>query len=137
MSRRILKKKEEPQVDIASIIDSYGKNKDEEKCLKKYIDKESKQIKEYFSKNNLECFESEKYTATVSNTTKTSLNDDLAIEILKANLKPEELKTVIKTKEYIDEDALEKLSYSGFDMSILERAFIEKVTSTLRIKKNK
>nr|DAL39486.1 MAG TPA_asm: hypothetical protein [Caudoviricetes sp.] len=136
MSRRILKK-EEPQVDIASIIDSYGKNKDEEKCLKKYIDKESKQIKEYFSKNNLECFESEKYTATVSNTTKTSLNDDLAIEILKANLKPEELKTVIKTKEYIDEDALEKLSYSGFDMSILERAFIEKVTSTLRIKKNK
>lgn len=136
MSRRILKK-EEPQVDIASIIDSYGKNKDEEKCLKKYIDKESKQIKEYFSKNNLECFESEKYTATFSNTTKTSLNDDLAIEILKANLKPEELKTVIKTKEYIDEDALEKLSYSGFDMSILERAFIEKVTSTLRIKKNK
>lgn len=136
MSRRILKK-EEPQVDIASIIDSYGKNKDEEKGLKKYIDKESKLIKEYFSKNNLESFESNKYIATVSNTTKTSLNDDLAIEILKANLKPEELKTVIKTKEYIDEDALEKLSYSGFDMSILERAFIEKVTSTLRIKKNK
>lgn len=136
MSRRILKQ-EELKVDIASIIDSYGKNKDEEKGLKKYIDKESKLIKEYFSKNNLESFESEKYTATVSNTTKTSLNDYLAIEILKANLNPEELKTVIKTKEYIDEDALEKLSYSGFDMSILERAFIEKVTSTLRIKKNK
>lgn len=136
MSRRILKQ-EELKVDIASIIDSYGKNKDKEKGLKKYIDKESKLIKEYFSKNNLESFESEKYTAIVSNTTKTSLNDDLAIEILKANLKPEELKTVIKTKEYIDEDALEKLSYSGFDMSILERAFIEKVTSTLRIKKNK
>ena len=136
MSRRILKQ-EELKVDIASIIDSYGKNKDEEKGLKKYIDKESKLIKEYFSKNNLESFESTKYTATVSNTTKTSLNDDLAIEILKSNLKPEELKTVIKTKEYIDEDALEKLSYSGFDMSILERAFIEKVTSTLRIKKNK
>ena len=131
MSRRILKQ-EELKVDIASIIDSYGKNKDEEKGLK-----ESKLIKEYFSKNNLESFESEKYTATVSNTTKTSLNDYLAIEILKANLNPEELKTVIKTKEYIDEDALEKLSYSGFDMSILERAFIEKVTSTLRIKKNK
>lgn len=136
MSRRILKQ-EKPQVDIASIIDSYGKNKDEEKSLKKYIDKESKLIKEYFSKNNLESFESEYYTATVSQTTKTSLNDDLAIEILKANLKPEELKTVIKTKEYIDEDALEKLSYNGFDMSILERAFIEKVTSTLRIKRNK
>lgn len=136
MSRRILKQ-EELKVDIASIIDSYGKNKDEEKCLKKYIDKESKLIKEYFSKNNLESFESEKYTAIVSNTTETSLYDDLAIEILKANLNPEELKTVIKTKEYIDEDALEKLSYSGFDMSILERAFIEKVTSTLRIKKNK
>lgn len=134
--RRILKQ-EESKVDIASVIDSYGKNKDEEKGLKKYIDKESKLIKEYFSKNNLESFESEYYTATVSQTTKTSLNDDLAIEILKANLKPEELKTVIKTKEYIDEDALEKLSYNGFDMSILERAFIEKVTSTLRIKRNK
>lgn len=136
MSRRILKQ-EESKVDIASVIDSYGKNKDEEKGLKKYIDKESKLIKEYFSKNNLESFESEYYTAIVSQTTKTSLNDDLAIEILKANLKPEELKTVIKTKEYIDEDALEKLSYNGFDMSILERAFIEKVTSTLRIKRNK
>lgn len=136
MSRRILKQ-EELKVDIASIIDSYGKNKDEEKGLKKYIDEESKLIKDYFSKNNLESFESEKYTAIVLNTTKTSLNDDLAIEILKANLKPEELKTVIKTKEYIDEDALEKLSYNGFDMSILERAFIEKVTSTLKIKRNK
>jgi len=136
MSRRILKQ-EESKVDIASVIDSYGKNKDEEKGLKKYIDKESKLIKDYFSKNNLESFESQYYTATVSQTTKTSLNDDLAIEILKANLKPEELKTVIKTKEYIDEDALEKLSYNGFDMSILERAFIEKVTSTLRIKRNK
>lgn len=134
MSRRILKQE---QLDIAMVIDSYGKNKDEEKGLKKYIDKESKLIKEYFSKNNLESFESEYYTATVSQTTKTSLNDDLAIEILKANLKPEELKTVIKIKEYIDEDALEKLSYNGFDMSILERAFIEKVTSTLRIKRNK
>nr|DAX93263.1 MAG TPA: hypothetical protein [Caudoviricetes sp.] len=136
MSRRILKQ-EELKVDIASIIDSYGKNKDEEKGLKKHIDKESKLIKEYFSKNNLESFESNNYTATVYNTTKTSLNNYLAIEILKANLEPEELKTVIKTREYIDEDALEKLSYSGFDMSILERAFIEKVTSTLRIKKNK
>ena len=79
---------------------------------------------------------SEKYTATLSCTKKESLNDDLAIAIIKENLGGALLNSVIKQKEYIDEDALEKLVYNGdFDISKLEKAKITKVTTTLRIKK--
>lgn len=46
-------------------------------------------------------------------TNKESLNEDLAIEIIKSKLGGPLLATVIKQKEYIDEDALEKLIYNG------------------------
>ena len=79
---------------------------------------------------------SENWTATLSCTKKESLNEDLAIEIIKENLGGALLSSVIKQKEYIDEDALEKLVYNGdFDISKLEKAKITKVTTTLRIKK--
>ena len=80
----------------------------------------------------------EKYTATLSCTKKESLNEDLAIEIIKENLGGALLSSVIKQKEYIDEDALEKLVYNGdFDINKLAKAKIVKETYTLRVNKKK
>ena len=88
--------------------------------------------------NGIDKHSTDLYTATVTTTNKESLNDELAIEIIKENLDGALLKSVIKQKEYIDEDALEKLVYNGdFDITKLEKAKIVKPVTTLRVVKKK
>ena len=122
--------------NLSKAIDEYKESKDKENVLKKANTAMNESIKKYMSENDMNEASSDMYTAILSNTTKESLNDDLAIEIIKENLDGALLNSVIKQKEYIDEDALEKLVYNGdFDISKLEKAKITKVTTTLRIKK--
>ena len=124
--------------NISTAIDIYKESKDKENALKKENDKLNENIKTYMQEHGMESANSEKYTATLSCTKKESLNEDLAIEIIKENLGGALLSSVIKQKEYIDEDALEKLVYNGdFDITKLARAKIIKETYTLRVNKKK
>ena len=133
MSRRTT-----PKIDINKIIDLYKESKDKENALKKSNTEMGNNIKSYFQTNGLDRIDTDKYTATVATSTSESLNEELAIEIIKENLGGAMLATVIKTKEYIDEDALEKLVYNGdFDITKLAKAKITKTTSTLRVSKKK
>ena len=133
MSRRTT-----PKIDINKIIDLYKESKDKENALKKSNTEMGNNIKSYFQTNGIDRVDTDKYTATVTTSTSESLNEDLAIEIIKENLGGAMLATVIKTKEYIDEDALEKLVYNGdFDITKLAKAKITKTTSTLRVSKKK
>lgn len=133
MSRRTA-----PKIDINKIIDLYKESKDKENALKKSNTEMGNNIKSYFQTNGLDRIDTDKYTATVTTSTSESLNEELAIEIIKENLGGAMLNTVIKSKEYIDEDALEKLVYNGdFDITKLAKAKITKTTSTLRVGKKK
>lgn len=124
--------------DLSKIIDAYKESKDEENRLHKINDETCKNIKSYMQMLGVNTADGSEYTANLSITQKESLNNDLAIEILKANLDEETVRTVIKSKEYIDEDALEKLVYAGlFDITKLAKAKIVKNVSTLRITKRK
>lgn len=124
--------------DLSKIIDEYKESKDKENALKKVNNGLSDSIKGYMYEHNMRSADSEKYTATLTKTDKESLNEDLAIELIKENLKGALLNTVIKTKEYIDEDALEKLVFNGqFDISKLEKAKITKTSYTLRVTRRK
>ena len=132
MSRRDGK----PEFNLSKVIDEYKESKDKENALKKANNELNENIKAYMGEHGMTSANSEKYTATLSQTKKESLNEELAIEIIKENLGGALLNSVIKQKEYIDEDALETLVYNGdFDISKLEKAKITKVTTTLRIKK--
>lgn len=134
MSRRTTTAK----IDINKIIDLYKESKDKENALKKSNTEMGNNIKSYFQTNGLDKVDTDKYTATVTTSTSESLNEELAIEIIKENLGGAMLNTVIKSKEYIDEDALEKLVYNGdFDITKLAKAKITKTTSTLRVSKKK
>ena len=125
-----------PGFNLSKVIDEYKESKDKENALKKANNELNENIKAYMGEHGMKSANSEKYTATLSRTKKESLNEDLAIAIIKENLGGALLNSVIKQKEYIDEDALEKLVYNGdFDISKLEKAKITKVTTTLRIKK--
>ena len=133
MSRRTT-----PKIDINKIIDLYKESKEKENALKKSNTEMGNNIKSYFQTNGIDRVDTDKYTATVTTSTSESLNEELAIELIKQNLAGAMLNTVIKTKEYIDEDALEKLVYNGdFDIAKLAKAKITKTTSTLRVGKKK
>ena len=122
-----------PGFDLSKAIDEYKESKDKENALKKANDRMGKDIKQYMLDNNMTKANGEKYTVTMSKTVKQKLNEDLAIEIIKENLGGALLASVIKQKEYIDEDALEKLVYNGdFDITKLAKAEINTTTYTLR-----
>lgn len=135
MSRR----NPEKVVDLSTLIDSYKDSKDNENNFKKLSKDLGDQIKSEFESRKIDKFASDKYVATVSITQKESINQDRAIIILKDNLSNDQLDQVIKTKEYIDEDALEKLIYNGEVQADLLVSAIEKgkPTTTLRIKDKK
>ena len=122
-----------PGFDLSKVIDEYKESKDKENSLKKANDRMVKDIKKYMLDNDMTKANGEKYTVTMSKTVKQKLNEDLAIEIIKENLDGALLASVIKQKEYIDEDALEKLVYNGdFDITKLAKAEINTTTYTLR-----
>ena len=124
--------------DLALAIDKYKESKDKENALKKANNELNENIKSYMHENNITSANSDNWTVTLSCTKKESLNEDLAIEIIKENLGGALLSSVIKQKEYIDEDALEKLVYNGdFDINKLAKAKIVKETYTLRVNKKK
>lgn len=122
-----------PGFNLSKSIDEYKESKDKENALKKANDRMSKDIKQYMIDNGMTKANGEKYEVTMSKTVKQKLNEDLAIEIIKENLDGALLASVIKQKEYIDEDALEKLVYNGdFDITKLAKAEINTTTYTLR-----
>ena len=122
-----------PGFNLSKVIDEYKESKDKENALKKANDRMGKDIKQYMLDNDMTKANGEKYAVTMSKTVKQKLNEDLAIEIIKENLDGALLASVIKQKEYIDEDALEKLVYNGdFDITKLAKAEINTTTYTLR-----
>ena len=124
--------------ELKNLVDSYGEAKKEENAIVKRNKERNSQIKQLFLDNDISSFETDSFIATVSETEKQSLNNELALSILKKELEFDELTSVVKTKEYIDEDALEKLVFNGqFDISKLEKAVDKKIVSTLRIKPRK
>jgi hypothetical protein len=126
-------------VDLGGMIDDYKSGKDEESKIKKKISALGDEIKRIMTSNKLDNFSSDKWTAKVTVTQKEDFNELKAIDILKDNLSKEDLSTVIKTKEYIDDDALEKLVYAGkFDISKLQSCRTPGAeVVTLRISKKK
>ena len=120
-------------IDIKSIIDEYKAFKDIENKAKKDASPLAEQIKEYALKNGLDKIKSDNWQANISVTPKQDFNELQAIEIIKKNLGGELLASVIKTREYIDEDALEKAIYNGdIDAKLLAPCTIEK-ESTVKL----
>lgn len=114
-------------IDISSIIDECKSYKDVYNEAKKKATPLEDKIKEYALSHPDEILKSDNWQATVTVTPKEDFNEEKAIEIIKQNLSGELLASVIKTKEYIDEDALEKLIYNGdLDAKLLTSCTIEK-----------
>lgn len=109
-------------INIAEIIDQCKEFKDNYNNFKKLSSPLEEQIKEYALTHPNEKLVSDKWEANVKITQKEGLDEEKAISIIKENLsgRLDLLTTVIKTKEYIDDEALEKLIYNNeFDINLL------------------
>ena len=94
---------------LEKLIDSYGIKKEELDLIKKDTDKLNKEIKELMKENELLEVVTDNYKVNYQIRKSESLDEEKVINILKqANIKG-----IIKTKEYIDEQALEDAIYNG------------------------
>lgn len=94
---------------LDELIPIYGQHDLEFKQLKKVCDSEKEEIKKQMIEQGLssESYGGFKVTNTISK--RESFDEEKAMDILKAG----GIKNVIKTKEYLDMDALENELYAG------------------------
>lgn len=101
------------KVNFEKVIDKLAENKVIQKELETTIKNQSTFVKSTLNELELEEYSTDKYRAYIQISNKVSMDEDKLIEILKANCKEKDLKNVIKTKQYIDFDALESFIYNG------------------------
>ena len=96
-------------MELYELIDQYGQNNTKLNALKKTCDSLKSDIKNTMSKLDATEFDTGTYTAVLSTVSKESMDDDLLVDFVR-NLG---LRGVIKKKEYVDMDKLEKAIYAG------------------------
>ncbi len=124
---------------LKELIPSYYLNKQEADSYKKICDAQNKEIKNLMAELGQDKYDVEDYHAVRSISTRESFNEIALIELLKSKLGADT--PIIKTKEYVDMDALEKNIYNGevTKETLLEMEKCKNVTEvvTLKITKKK
>lgn len=116
----------EARNQLDKLVNDYQDGKLREKDLKQCNETLNKQIKKLFLDNDFTEHETDRYVAKMSITQKTDFNEEKAIQILKEKVDADVYNKIVKTKEYIDEDALENCIYNNlFDQSILAECITE------------
>lgn len=125
--------------ELESAVLAYKDAKESEKAVKKAVSDYGNQIKEGLQNRNETEFIAGDIRAYITVTENSEVNELQAIEILRKELTPEQFAKVVKTREYIDDDEMEKLVYAHeVDAEILAPAVTPKApTVTLRLGKVK
>lgn len=125
--------------ELESAVLAYKGAKESEKAAKKAVSDYGTQIKEGLQNRNETEFIAGDIRAYITVTENSEVNELQAIEILRKALTPEQFAKVVKTREYIDDDEMEKLVYAHeVDAEILAPAVTPKApTVTLRLGKVK
>lgn len=127
------------QNKLDELIPNYAMNKMELDSYKKICDKESAEIKSIMLDSDLSEYISKNYKATCIVSNRETINEDMLLSILR-NSDVKDL-DIIKTKEYVDFDALESAIYNNEipkDVLLeMDRAKDSKEVVTLRISRIK
>lgn len=123
---------------LKELIPIYAVNKSEMDSYKKICDRQNKEIKELMLASNLESEESGDYVATCTVSERESMNESILLEVLKETGYAE---GIVKTKEYVDMDALEHAIYTEKVpveiVAKLDKARETKEVVTLRVGRKK
>lgn len=122
---------------LDELIPQYASNKSEMESYKKICDRENAQIKSIMRDMDLSSYEAGGYKATYSVSERESMNEEMLLEIAHRYGIPD----IVKTKEYIDYDALENAIYNeqiSQDVLLeMNKAKESKEVVTLRVSKIK
>lgn len=122
---------------LDTLIPQYAENKSMLDDYKKICDKENKQIKELMTDDT---YEAGGYKATKSVQIRESLNEDRLLAIASQHRVFRDI-GIIKTKEYVDMEALESAIYKGMldkeTLMEIDKCRESKEVVTLRISKVK
>lgn len=122
---------------LDELIPQYASNKNEMDAYKKLCDKENAEIKSIMKDLALQKYEAGEYKATYTISKRETMDEEILLEIAHQFGIPE----IVKTKEYIDFDALENAIYNGKIspeiLTEMDRARSVKEVVTLRISKKK
>ena len=99
------------QNELWGLIDKYYVDKAESDEKKKQVEQENKQIKDGMVELESDVVETENYKATRSVSIRTSIDEEAWLRVLKEQADLPE--GIIKTKEFVDMDALEDAIYNG------------------------
>lgn len=141
MSRKALQRdtltKTEGNEKLANLVSDYIYNKDREKEFKDAASAENTEIKAIMTAFKMTSFDTDAGSVTLSERVSEDFIEDKLIEFLKTrNLASD----IVKTKEYVDFDALESAIYhekiAGDDLKAMSSCKEVKTTQVLRIKKN-
>lgn len=138
-TRRNLEIQQMTDTELECAVINYHDAKESEKAVKKAVVEFGTQIKEGLQNRNETEFIAGDIRAYITVTENSDVNELQAIEILRKELTSEQFAKVVKTREYIDDDELEKLVYAHeVDAEILAPAVTPKApTVTLRLGKVK
>ena len=94
---------------LDSLIPQYAENKSKQDEIKKVCDRENAEIKSIMQNFALPKYVAGEYKATYTIQKRESINEEMLLEIAHQFGIPE----IVKTKEYIDFDALERAIYNN------------------------
>lgn len=126
--------------NLIQLIDAFGAKNDTLKQLKTECDAQNKKIKEIMSGDNMNYFDTGTYSASYKVKETTKVNEEKLLYLLQ-QLDGDNFRKlgIIKSKEYIDSDALENAVYNGiFDAQTLlkiQECSTVVETPTLTVKK--
>ena len=119
---------------LDDLIPLYYEHNELVKKHKKIADKANKEIKETMAKQGITEFATNGLVATVSVSERVDLMEDVLME----KIKELGIEGIIKTREYIDMDALETALYNGLsNPAMLAQAQTKKEVVTLRVRQEK
>ena len=124
--------------ELSVLVESYIENKENESYYKDLASQENTQIKEIMHSLNINEYSTALGTATITEQSRESFIEDALIDFLKKNNVADD---IVKTKEYVDFDALESAIYhekiSADVVKEMASCKEVKTTTVLRIKKKK
>lgn len=119
---------------LNKLIPKYSMNKTELDSYKKMCDKDNAIIKELMKEENIQLYDCGTHTAKLSTQTRQSMDENRLLQQIKLLGRPD----LIKTKEYVDMDLLEKAIYNEeINASELNNCMITKEITTLKVMVNK
>lgn len=131
----------DPPLSLDNLLESYSEAKYKVDEFTKMKDGYNTTIKDAMKDIGIKEYDGTRYKATITETEKQEFNDLQAIEILRKTLPPEEFGKIVKTREYIDSDALESAIYNHeLDAGILAPCTTQKpsvITLRVTLKKGK